>query len=53
MSTKPNQIEFVGLEKVRGKRKGEKIMTLPGQPAWFGLVDNKWKEKIRIYLICV
>ena len=43
LSTKPNQIEFVGLEKVRGKEeeeKKEKIMTLPGQPAWFGLVDN-------------
>ena len=42
LSTKPNQIEFVGLEKVRGKRekRREKIMTLPGQPAWFGLVDK-------------
>ena len=42
LSTKPNQIGFVGIEKVRMKRIEERrrIMTLPGQPAWFGLVDN-------------
>ena len=42
LSTKPNQIGFVGIEKVRMKRLEERrrIMTLPGQPAWFVLVDN-------------
>jgi len=40
LSTKPNKMEFVGLEKVREKRRNKKEEN-NDKPAWFGLVDKK------------